>query len=222
MNIERNNVLIVEDDVDTAYALSKNLEKNGYETKVVYNGLEALKVIDEFLPRVIIADWTMPEMDGLTLLETLKGDDKYKDIYFIMLTARGTVKDQVEGITYGADNFLIKPADTGVIVAYVKAGMRITQLQEELKEAEHSKALVQMAFTAGHQINNPLAGMSMSLESIKAELDETSLGKIHDEIEIIEASINRIKSAVNQLTNLKNPQLISYTSDTQMLDLEND
>ncbi len=222
MNIDRNNILIVEDDVDNAYALSKNLEKNGYETKVVYNGLEALKIIDEYQPRVIIADWTMPVMDGLTLLETLREKNEYKDIYFIMLTARGTVKDQVEGITYGADNFLIKPADPGVIVAYVKAGMRITQLQKELKIAEHSKALVEMAFTAGHQINNPLAGMLMSLESIKAELDDEALGKIEEELSIIEESIKRIKTAVNRLTNLKNPKLISYTSETQMLDLDKD
>ncbi len=222
MDLDRNNILIVEDNIDNAYALSKNLELNGYETKIVYNGVQALDVIDEYQPRVIIADWTMPEMDGLSLLETLREKEEYKDIYFIMLTARGTIKDQVEGITCGADNFLVKPADPGVIVAYVKAGMRITQLQEELKKAEHSKALVEMAFTAGHQINNPLAGMLMSLETIKAELDRESLEKISDELKIIEESIQRIKAAVNQLTNLKNPKLISYTSDTHMLDLEED
>jgi DNA-binding response OmpR family regulator len=220
MDITKKNILIVEDDKDAAYALGKNLEKNDYQVKVVYNGEEALKVLDEFKPRVIIADWTMPIMDGLTLLDTLREDEKHKDIYFIMLTGRGTIRDQIEGITYGADNFLVKPADPNVILAYVKAGMRITELQEELKEAEHSKALVEMAFTTGHQINNPLAGIKMSLDSIKAELNEAEIGKISEEIEIIEKSVARIQEAVKKLTNLTNPSLISYTSDTQMLNLD--
>ncbi len=219
MDITKKNILIVEDDRDAAYALNKNLEKNNYQVKVVYNGDEALNVIDEFQPRVIIADWTMPIMDGLTLLDTLRADDRYKDIYFIMLTARGTVRDQIEGITYGADNFLVKPADPNVILAYVKAGMRITELQEELKEAEHAKALIEMAFTTGHQINNPLAGILMSLESIKAELDEKEISKISEELDIIEKSVARVQEAVKKLTYLKNPSLISYTSDTKMLNL---
>ena len=77
-----------------------------------------------------------------------------------------------------------------------------------------------MAFTAGHQINNPLASLSLSVENIKQELDEKELSKIQDDIEIIEEAIRRIKNTADALKNLQNPKLTDYASGKQMLDLD--
>jgi len=65
-------VLIVEDEKDTQFILDKLLVKNGYETKTTANGVEALNVLKDFNPVVILADWTMPVMDGLELCNILK------------------------------------------------------------------------------------------------------------------------------------------------------
>ncbi len=215
----KDKILIVEDEQDTKYILETLLKRSGYEIRTANNGVEALETLKEFKPHVILADWTMPLMDGVELCDRLRKKEEYKSIYYIILTARGTLRDKIEGLDTGADDFLVKPTDNQELLARIRTGIRITKLQEELKEAEHNKALVEMAFTAGHQINNPLASLSLSVENIKQELDEKELAKIQDDIEIIEEAIKRIKNAADALKNLQNPKLTDYASGKQMLDL---
>ncbi len=216
---DKDRVLIVEDEKDTSFILTTLLKRANYEVRNATNGVIALEVLKEFKPHVILADWTMPELDGVTLCDILKKDDEFKSIYYIILTARASLRDKVEGLDTGADDFLVKPTDNQELLARIRAGVRITKLQEELKQAEHNKALVEMAFTTGHQINNPLASLSLSLENIKSELPQEQLAAISDDIDIMEKSVERIKNAVDALKKLKNPRLTNYTSDTKMVDL---
>ncbi len=216
---KKDKILVVEDEQDTKYILETLLKRSGYEIRTANNGLEALEVLQNFKPHVILADWTMPLMDGVELCDRLRKEEEYKSIYYIILTARGTLRDKIEGLDTGADDFLVKPTDNQELLARIRTGIRITKLQEELREAEHNKALVEMAFTAGHQINNPLASLSLSVENIKQELDEKEFAKIQDDIEIIEEAIKRIKNAADALKNLQNPKLTDYASGKQMLDL---
>ena len=216
---KKDKILVVEDEQDTKYILETLLKRSGYEIRTANNGLEALEVLQNFKPHVILADWTMPLMDGVELCDRLRKEEEYKSIYYIILTARGTLRDKIEGLDTGADDFLVKPTDNQELLARIRTGIRITKLQEELREAEHNKALVEMAFTAGHQINNPLASLSLSVENIKQELDEKEFSKIQDDIEIIEEAIKRIKNAADALKNLQNPKLTDYASGKQMLDL---
>ena len=216
---KKDKILVVEDEQDTKYILETLLKRSGYEIRTANNGLEALEVLQNFKPHVILADWTMPLMDGVELCDRLRKEEEYKSIYYIILTARGTLRDKIEGLDTGADDFLVKPTDNQELLARIRTGIRITKLQEELREAEHNKALVEMAFTAGHQINNPLASLSLSVENIKQELDEKEFTKIQDDIEIIEEAIKRIKNAADALKNLQNPKLTDYASGKQMLDL---
>ena len=217
---KKDKILVVEDEQDTKYILETLLKRSGYEIRTANNGLEALEVLQNFKPHVILADWTMPLMDGVELCDRLRKEEEYKSIYYIILTARGTLRDKIEGLDTGADDFLVKPTDNQELLARIRTGIRITKLQEELREAEHNKALVEMAFTAGHQINNPLASLSLSVENIKQELDEKEFAKIQDDIEIIEEAIKRIKNAADSLKNLQNPKLTDYASGKQMLDLD--
>lgn len=217
---KKDKILVVEDEQDTKYILETLLKRSGYEIRTANNGLEALEVLQNFKPHVILADWTMPLMDGVELCDRLRKEEEYKSIYYIILTARGTLRDKIEGLDTGADDFLVKPTDNQELLARIRTGIRITKLQEELREAEHNKALVEMAFTAGHQINNPLASLSLSVENIKQELNKEEFTKIQDDIEIIEEAIKRIKNAADSLKNLQNPKLTDYASGKQMLDLD--
>ncbi len=218
---EKDKILVVEDQRDTSLILTALLKKHNYTVKTAKNGVEALEILKKFHPHVILADWTMPEMDGVELCNILKSKEEYKSIYYIILTGRATLRDIIEGLDTGADDFLTKPTENQELLARIRTGIRITKLQEELKKAEHDKALVQLAFSTGHQINNPLASLLLSLENIKEELDEESFKKIKDDFEIVEKAAERIRESVNAFINLKNPKLTNYTSDTQMLDIEN-
>lgn len=219
MNPDR--ILIVEDEEDTLYILNRLLNKNGYEVKTAVNGVEALKILEDgFFPKVIIADWTMPQMDGLQFCNILKDKEAYKLIYFIVLTARASLKDRVMGLDVGADDFLVKPVENQELLARIRSGIRIHNLQNELKKIEHNKAIIELACTIGHQINNPLSSLIMTLKHLQEELTNTSKSKHKDDFFVIDESIARISKLVEDLKNLDNPEVIDYTSDNKMIKIK--
>jgi sigma-B regulation protein RsbU (phosphoserine phosphatase) len=215
----KDQILVVEDEKDTRYILDKLLTKNNYEVTTSVNGEEAVEILQKLQPKVIIADWTMPVMDGIELCKIIKNDEKYKLIYFIILTARASLKDRVLGLDVGADDFLVKPVDNQELLARIRSGVRIHNLQNELKSIEHNKAIIEMACTIGHKINNPLSSLLMSIKSIEDEIIKNEKENFSDDLNIVHQSIEKIKSLANDLTHLQNPDLIEYTQDQKMLKL---
>jgi len=217
--LNKNKILVVEDDNDTLFILNKLLTKNNYQVYTSSNGKDAYDMLNNVMPEVILADWTMPIMDGLELCNIIKKDENYKLIYFIILTARASLKDRVTGLDIGADDFLVKPVQNQELLARIRSGIRIHNLQNELKNIEHNKALIEMACTIGHKINNPLSSLLVSIKNIEDDLGAKK-SSFEEELFIINQSIERIKTLANDLTHLQNPQVISYSSDNKMLKLD--
>ena len=218
MNENKKQVLIVEDEADTAYILGLLLKKNNFETKLAKNGEEALDILKEYRPEVILADWNMPKMSGIELCEKVKNDPDLKLIYFIILTARSTMQDRVKGLDVGADDFLLKPIENQELLARIRTGVRVHKLQNELKQIEHSKALIEMAATIGHNINNPLSSLILSIENIRAELEGKDISKeVYENLDLVQESVRKIQSLTKDLTNLKDPKLIQYSQNKNML-----
>jgi DNA-binding response OmpR family regulator len=126
----------------------------------------------------------MPVLDGLALCNILKSDDNFKLIYFIILTARSSLKDRIMGLDVGADDFLVKPVENQELLARIRSGIRIFNLQSELKNIEHSKAVVDLACTIGHKINNPLSSLILSLKNIENELSVLDKTKYNEDFVI--------------------------------------
>jgi len=215
-----NKVLIVEDEKDTLFILNKLLTKNDYEVFTSANGQEALEVLNKEVPDVIIADWTMPVMDGLELCNLVKQNEKFKLIYFIILTARASLKDRVTGLDVGADDFLVKPVQNQELLARIRSGIRIHNLQNELKNIEHDRAIVEMACTIGHKINNPLSSLVMTVKNVEDDLKASGKKSFDEDFQVINQSIERIKVLANDLAHLKNPEIISYSNDSKMIKLD--
>jgi sigma-B regulation protein RsbU (phosphoserine phosphatase) len=215
---EDERILVVEDESDSRFLFERLLTKNGYNVKTAEDGEVALKVLEEFKPKVILADWTMPKINGIELCNVIKKKDEYKIIYFILLTGRTSLKDRVEGLDTGADDYLVKPIDNQELLARIRAGIRIHNLQNELKNVEHDKAVVELATTIGHQINNPLASLKMSIGSLKEELDKKN-ESTEEDIFIIEESLKRIQEFVKALQDLKSAETTDYALNNKMLKL---
>ncbi|MBK7104404.1 MAG: response regulator [Ignavibacteriae bacterium] len=213
---DKNKILIVEDEEDSRFIYERLLTKNGYTIKSVNNGEEALDVISEFKPAIILADWTMPKLNGIELCNIVKSKEEFKLIYFILLTARTSLKDRVEGLDTGADDYLVKPIDNQELVARIRSGIRIHNLQNELKNIEHNKAVIELACTIGHKINNPLSSLKMSVESLKDEIDSKK-ENISDDFFVIEESLKRIQEFVKALQNLQGAEITDYALDNKML-----
>ncbi len=214
----KDRVLIVEDEEDTLYILGRLLKKNGYEVKTAVNGVEALKVLEDgFIPKVVVADWTMPQMDGLQFCNILKEQENYKLIYFIVLTARASLKDRVMGLDVGADDFLVKPVENQELLARIRSGIRIHNLQNELKSIEHNKAIIELACTIGHQLNNPLSSLIMALKNLEEDIKQKSKDKHEEDFFVVNESIARMSKLIEALKNLQNPEFIDYSQDNKMI-----
>ncbi len=216
--MKKEKVLIVEDEKDTRYILERLLSKNNFEVLSSINGEDALEKLKEFEASVILADWTMPIMDGIELCKIIKSDEKKKLIYFIMLTARASLKDRITGLDVGADDFLVKPIDNQELLARIRSGVRIYSLQNELKTIEHDRAIIEMACTIGHKINNPLSSLSVTLTDLRSQLLKKT--EFKEDFEIIFESIERIKKLVNNLIEIESPEIIDYTQDNKMLKID--
>lgn len=128
-------VLLVEDDMAQREMLSYNLEAAGYNVITTDNGEDALILVDENDPDLIILDWMMPRLSGLETCRRLKSNKKTKNIPVLMLSARSEEVDRVRGLDIGADDYVVKPYAVAELMARVKAHLRRTR-----------------AATSGHQI----------------------------------------------------------------------
>jgi sigma-B regulation protein RsbU (phosphoserine phosphatase) len=213
-------ILVVENDQDFRFILERALTKNKYEVRTAVNGLEALEMLDEFQPKVVIADWMMPKMDGLQLCDTIKQQEKYKSIYFILLTARSSLRDRVKGLDVGADDFLIKPVENQELLARIRSGIRVFNLQNELRKIEHNKAIVELACTLGHQINNPLSSLTVTLKGLEKELEKIDTIEQAEDFELMYEAIERIRKFVVALQNIDNPEIVDYSNDFKMINIK--
>jgi sigma-B regulation protein RsbU (phosphoserine phosphatase) len=121
------------------------------------------------------------------------------------------------GLDVGADDFLIKPVENQELLARIRSGIRIYNLQSELRNIEHSKAVLEMACTIGHKINNPLSSLVLSMKNIENEILQSDKSKFAEDISSVNESIERIKKFVNELIHLENPEVVSYTGEKQMI-----
>lgn len=104
-------VLVVDDEKEVSDLICRYLEKQGLSAQPSYNGQDALALIRQSKPSLIILDVLMPKMDGYELLQFLKQDPVYASIPVIMLTAKKERRDLDKGVTLGADFYLPKPFD---------------------------------------------------------------------------------------------------------------
>ena len=126
---EKQRILIVDDDYNIAELISLYLTKECFETKIVGDGEEALRVFPEFQPNLILLDLMLPGIDGYQVCRELRSTSQ---VPIIMLSAKGEIFDKVLGLELGADDYMIKPFDSKELVASVKAVLRRYQLPVQM------------------------------------------------------------------------------------------
>jgi two-component system response regulator MprA len=129
-------VLIVDDDPKLRKMLRRTLTYENLTVFTASNGLEALPLVQEKQPELIILDWLMPKMDGLTFIEKLRASDD--ETMVLMLTARDAIENRVEGLQSGADDYLVKPFAPLELVARVHALLRRVEARPENKKVDYA------------------------------------------------------------------------------------
>lgn len=148
-------ILVAEDDLVSRKTLEKILKQAGYDVVTSGNGKEALEIIRQRFFPIIITDWMMPEVNGLELCRSIRKSNFQGYIFIILLTAKDSKHDIIVGLEAGADDYLTKPVNHSELVARLKAGQRILELEKALKKAnqEIKKLSVTDPLTRVHNRN---------------------------------------------------------------------
>lgn len=117
-------LLLIDDDPNLILLVKDYLEFRGYEVITAENGREALEVLDQDMPDLIICDVMMPEMDGYALVEHVREDPRTNWIPVLFLSAKGQSQDRVKGLNKGADVYMVKPFEPEELVAQVESSLK--------------------------------------------------------------------------------------------------
>lgn len=139
-------ILIAEDEKTSRKILEKMLTKAGHDVGAFEDGLKALASTQKEAPDMLITDWMMPDLDGLELCRRVRALNLSSYVYIILLTALTEKERITQGLDAGADDYITKPFDRTELLARVRAGERVIQLEKSLrqKNKELSEALAQV------------------------------------------------------------------------------
>ncbi len=183
-------ILIAEDDLISRKVLAKTLKQLDYEVLTAVDGLEAWNIIQAESPNIALLDWMMPKMDGLEVIKKIRENTYDHYIFILLLTAKTDKDDIIKGIETGADDYLTKPFNRGELLARLRAGQRIIELEKSLasKNAKLS------------EVNQSLANINVRMKKdldLAAEIQTSLLP--HDLPQIENVNIEWFLKACDEL-----------------------
>ena len=130
-------MLLAEDDPVARLMTARLLKKAGYEVVAVADGAAALEALRARFFPVLLTDWEMPVLDGLGVLSAVRSGEWPGYVFTILLTGRDSRESVLAGLEAGADDYLTKPVDEAELLARMKTGWRIAELERSLRAAQH-------------------------------------------------------------------------------------
>lgn len=131
-------ILVAEDDAGTRLQVAAILTVEGYTVQSAIDGAAAFEMAKTRVPDIIIADVEMPEMSGPELCAAVRGVERLRHCYVIMLTSRGDKEAKLDALRAGADDFIVKPARPGELLGHVEVGLRVIAAESGLRDAARS------------------------------------------------------------------------------------
>jgi DNA-binding response OmpR family regulator len=124
-------ILVVDDDETTRTLMRILLVRAGYEVTLAIDGMHALALLAEGLPDLVISDVMMPNLDGFRLLGRVRADPRMRTLPVILLTAKTTMDDIIQGMGLGADDYLAKPFEVGDLLKRIRAKLALLPVSVE-------------------------------------------------------------------------------------------
>jgi two-component system sensor histidine kinase ChiS len=172
-------VLVAEDNVDLRAYIAETLYQGGFGVVAVENGQLAWEQLGTRRFDVVVSDVMMPELDGLGLLARIKGDPQLAHLPVLLLTALAGPGEAAAGLGAGADDYLPKPFSAEELCARVRAAVRMSRLQEELRARSHEAGRAGVAAGLLHNLGNVLGSAHVSASLIEETLRHSPVESVH-------------------------------------------
>ena len=198
-------ILIVDDQPINVQLLKRKLEREGMHVVPAYSGVEALDLVAQSKPDLILLDVMMPDMDGIEVCRRLQASEDTRAIPIIFVTARTSKEGKIEGLSVGAVDYITKPIDLDETLARVKTQLRFLSINREMVALQRRLVDARRAATIGavtqgiaHNLNNLLGVVIGHLDLIKAYYEKPD--QVKKNAQQIETAIGRIVSIIKQLS----------------------
>ena len=200
-------ILVVDDQPINVQLLKSKLEREGLEVIAASTGIEAINLVNEEWPDLILLEMIMPDMDGIELCQRLQSREETRSIPVIFITARPTKEIKLEGLRVGAVDYITKPIDLDEVLARVQTQLRfvalnrqILDLQRRLEESRRAATIGAITQSITHNFNNLLGVVIGYLDLIKVfhdKPDNVKSNAVH-----VEDAVQRIVGIIQQLSSL--------------------
>ncbi len=198
-------ILIVDDQPINVQLLKRKLEREGLQVVPAYSGLEALELVAQSKPDLILLDVMMPDMDGIEVCRRLQESAETRAIPIIFVTARTSKEGKLEGLRVGAVDYITKPIDLDETLARVQTQLRflainrdMIALQRRLVDARRAATIGAVTQGIAHNLNNLLGVVMGHLDLIKAYPDKPD--QVKKNAQQVDNAVARIVSIIKQLS----------------------
>ncbi len=210
-------ILNVDDYAPGLYARTKILRQAGFEVMEATTGSQTLKLVSEHKPSVVLLDVNLPDMHGFEVCKRIRTNPALASTTILHISASSVQEQhQVHGLNTGADGYLIEPLDPSVLVATIKAYLRVRQAESALRRSNED--LERFAYRVTHELNEPLRTITMHgqlLEmTLAGKLDPDSLKSF----EFLQDGARRMRAFIDDL--LRYSQATHGGSDIRPLDMQ--
>lgn len=217
----RNKVLVVDDQPINVELISQILRKAGVDILTASSGTEALRLVAQTLPDLILLDVQMPDMDGFAVFEHLQANEGTRHIPVIFVTADDSHNGKIAGLGVGAVDYISKPIEADEILACVRTQLRFVSINREMCEIQHRLDEARLAATIGavtqgiaHNLNN-LLGVALGYLDL-VQLHNENPEQVKKNAQQVEKAVLRIINIIRQLGTLvsqSRPKLVSWRLD---------
>ncbi len=217
-------ILVAEDDPGTRLTLSDYLEQAGYSVMSATNGREALQILKDYLPHLLITDVAMPHMDGFELVRRVRQQPHFRLLPVIFLTAHSTTPERIQGYQLGCDIYLPKPFELNELGAVVRNLMERSQLiQTEWRT--HLKSAEAVPLPAAHPDRDRAAPGLEAVDLTRREQDVLHLlaeglsnSQIGEQLHLSPRTIEKHVSSLLRKSNTSNrAELVRFAIDHHLV-----
>ncbi len=192
-------ILVVEDHNLLLLAIRDILEVEGYEVLTASDGVEGLEIMERVRPDLIVADISMPRMNGYEFYKAARSRPEWVSIPFIFLTAKAEREDRLRGKALGVEDYLTKPFDPKELLITVESRIGRAEAIREATEAEFEELKQQIINLLSHELRTPLTSVYGYTELALEEASQLPMGEFHEFLMGIKQGADRLTRLVEDL-----------------------